>query len=225
MKRNKRFELALERERVRSFVPNWMWWVVTAFPLVFVLVGAGILAESIMFATGARSTRGEVVHVSTSHGSESGVSYTPTIRYRRNDGRTFEAETNISSSGYDYAIGERVDILFSHDNPAEVRINSFASLYLPGLMFAGFGALFLGLIRVAQKMVGRGTNRLLKAAATAERMEKRLRAQMEAKGPKRGQKKIRGAKWQPASSKPVPSTPVHTHKPKPKGTSTIRRMR
>ncbi len=75
-----------------------MWWIVTGFPTIFILVGIGILAESIMFTTGAESTQGEVVHVSRHYGGESGVTYTPTIRYRRDDGRTFEAETNIASS-------------------------------------------------------------------------------------------------------------------------------
>lgn len=225
MARNKRFESALARAGARSFVPKWMWWIVTAFPVIFLLVGAGILAESIIFSAGAVKTQGEVVQVSTSYGSESGVSYTPTIRYRRDDGLFMKAETHISSSSYDYAIGERVDILYSYGNPTEVRINSFFSLYGPGLMFAAFGALFIGLIKWARGMVGRSTKRLLESAATAERVRNRLRAQMEAKGPKRGQKKVRGGKSPPASSKPVPSTPVHTHKPKPKRTPAIRRMR
>ena len=190
-------------------IPSWMWWVIVAAPFLFVFLGLGLLVDAIQFTSDALSTRGEVVHVSENHDSEGGVSYTPTIQYRRGDGRLLTAETHFSSSNYDYVIGAKVDILYSYENSGEVRINSFFSLYGPGLMFAAFGMLFAGIVLFARGKMG-GAGR--KPAVAAKRAQ-------------RGPWSRTQAKPDPEPKTTDPSKPGHVHEPKPKRTPTIRRMR
>ena len=178
-------------------------------PGPFVFLGIGLLVDAIQFTSGALSTRGEVVYVRTNHDSDSGASYTPTIEYRRDDGRVLEAETNFSSSNYDYDIGAKVEILYSYGNPEEVRINSFFSLYGPGLIFTAIGVLFISIILFARGKMGASGPKPAVATKHAQR------------GPwSRTQ-----AEPDPEPETTDPSKPGHVHKPKPKRTPTIRRMR
>ena len=202
-------------DRTRAVGPKVMWWILTVFPPIFILGGLVMLAEAIIFTTEAGSTRGEVVDVSSHYNSESGVSYTPTIRYRRDDGRTFEAETNMASSGYDYVIGERVDILYSYDDPAEVRINSFFSLYGPGLMFVVVGALLIRIITWVRGKAGRGAVLQRVADALDIRMREAPHEHGSGTEPER----------QPEPRTTDPSKPGHVHEPKRKRAPAVRRMR
>ena len=198
-------------DRAKVVVPRWVGWLVTGLPAIFLVVGFGLLAEAILYTTGAGGTRGEVVHVSRHYGGEGGVSYTPTIRYRRDDGRTFEAETHMASSNYDYEIGDRVDILYSYDDPHEVRINSFFSLYGPGLICAVIGALIIRVIAWVRGKIGRGAVLERVAEAIAKRMQDAARKQ--------------GGGREPEPRTTDLSKPGHVHKPKPKRTPAVRRMR
>ncbi|MHA1109017.1 MAG: DUF3592 domain-containing protein [Alphaproteobacteria bacterium] len=166
-----------------------------------------MLAEAITYTADAGRTLGEVVDVSRHYGSENGVTYTPTIRYRRGDGRIFEAETHISSSGYDYKIGARVGILYSHDDPTEVRIDSFFSLYGIGLVFAATGAFFIGIVTLVRRKAGGG--------AVLERVADVLARHMPDAKPDEEFK----------SPSTDPSQAGHVHKPKPKREPVVRRMR
>ncbi|MHA1527975.1 MAG: DUF3592 domain-containing protein [Alphaproteobacteria bacterium] len=201
--------------RARATIPRWIWWILAGFPAIVVVVGLGVLADAIIYTTEAGSTRGEVVDVSRHYGGEGGVSYLPTIRYRRDDGRTFEAATHISSGNYDYDIGERVDILYSHDDPTEVRINSFFSLYGIGLVFVVTGAFFIRVILWIRRKIGSSAVLEQVADAIAERMKEAARKH----GP--------GADTErrPEPRTTDPARPGHVHKPKPKLEPVVRRMR
>jgi hypothetical protein len=201
------------RRRGGKGIPGWMWWIIIAVPGLFVFLGIGLLVDAVQFTSDAQSTRGEVVHIRTNHDSEGGVSYTPTIEYRRDDGRLLEAETHISSSNYDYDIGAKVDILYSYEYSGEVRIDSVFSLYGPGLIFAAIGLLFIGITLFARsKTGGKAGGAGLKPVAATERA-------------RRGPWSRTGAEPDPEPETTDPSKPGHVHKPKPKRTPTIRRMR
>jgi hypothetical protein len=195
--------------RSGKVIPNWMWWVIVAAPCLFLFLGLGLLVDAFQFTSNALNTRGEVVHVSANRDSEGGVSYTPTIQYGRDDGGLLKAETHFLSSNYDYDIGAKVDILYSYENSEEVRINSFFSLYGPGLMFAAFGMLFAGIVLFARGKMG-GPGR--KPAVAAKRAQRGPWSQTQAKP-------------DPEPKTTDPSKPGHVHEPKPKRTPTIRRMR
>jgi len=205
-------ELATKRPRRHrggGDMPRWVWRLVLAFPLIFLMVGVGLVVEAIIFVSQAESALGKVVHVQRSYDNDGGASYTPLILYETGEGLYFEAETHISSGNYDYDIGNRVEILYSYSDPETVRINSFFSLYGIGLIFAAMGGIFvLVLIAVRRKMFGpRRTGSVL--------------AQMEREA---------AEKWGRENAEPEPTTTKlsqygHVHKPKSKHKPTVRRMR
>ena len=200
----------------KGIFPSWVWWILTAFPVLFVLAGFGLLAEAINYTSQADSTRGEVVDVSRQYDSEGSASYLPTIRYRRDNGQLVEATTNRASRSYDYAIGQRVDILYSYGDPTEVRINSFFSLYGPGLIVIVVGALFIRILGWFRRKVSGGSVVLgLVAGALAERIQEAAREQRPGAEPD----------LEPEQETTDVSERGHVHKPKPKREPAVRRMR
>jgi hypothetical protein len=171
---------------------------------VCLAVGAGLLADAYTFIQKAESTHGEVIGIRANR-SDDGTSYTPTIRYNRGDGQVFEAETHISSSGYNYKVGERVEILYSNDAPDTVRINSFFSLYGPGVIVSAVGAVFLLIVGQFWRRPKRGVEPE-QADHSGDRPED--------KGP-----------WRDEPRTTDPSQPGHIHEPKPKQPTAVRRMR
>jgi hypothetical protein len=206
----------MRHDRRRRGMSRWVWWLVIAFPLLFLMAGAGMVFEAIVFVSQAESTQGRVIQVERSHDSEGGVSYTPLILYESGEGLYYEGETHISSGNYDYDIGDRVEILYSYADPETVRINSFFSLYGIGLIFAAMGGLFvLVLMAVRRKMFGQREGGSVLAQMEREAAEKWRRENATA-----GE----------ATRKPGPVTTDtsrygHVHKPKPKHEPTVRRMR
>ena len=128
---------------IGKLIPDWIWWIIIAFFGLFVLLGLVMLVEAIIFSSNAVRTKGEVISFSRDYLNDEGVTYKPVIRYRREDGRIFEAKTRISSSSYDYAVGDQVNILYTYDKPQEVGINHFFSIFGPGFFNGLFGALFI----------------------------------------------------------------------------------
>jgi len=219
MEPHERLAQTLAQSRGRKFMPRWVWWIVIAIPALFFLMGLGFLTDAIMFVSDAQSARGQVVEISRSYNNEGGASYTPTIRYRRSDGRTFEAETHIASGNYDYGIGDQVDILYAFDDPEVVRIDSFFSLYGIGLIFAAIGGVFLRIITWVRRKT---TGRMAQTGATAgsakslaARMRKELHMREEHDKPEP----------RPAPATTDPGEREHAHTPKPKQSPTVRRMR
>jgi Protein of unknown function (DUF3592) len=205
---------AFAHSRGRKTMPRWVWWMIVAFPTLFILIGLGFLADSIVFVSDAQGTQGQVVDVRRSYSDDGGVSYTPTIRYRRSDGRIFEAETNMASSSYNYDIGERVEILYAFEEPEEVRIDTFFSLYGIGLIFIAMGGLFVTILSFARKRLlrrsGSVLRRLEQAAAEKWTQEADNATQT-------------APEAEPATSRPPDE--YHPRKSGPNRTPTIRRMR
>ncbi|MBY8975585.1 DUF3592 domain-containing protein [Rhodobacteraceae bacterium NNCM2] len=115
--------------------------------LLFAGIGGWQAYDVARFMEVAQPARGTVVSVDVEH-SDDGVSYTPTITYEDAAGAPQSGETHISSSGYDYPIGQQVDILYHPDWPGEVRINSFVSLYLLPMIFLFVGLFLLVLVTI-----------------------------------------------------------------------------
>ncbi|MGB0505912.1 MAG: DUF3592 domain-containing protein [Pikeienuella sp.] len=76
--------------------------------------------------------------------------YRPLVKFTDGDGLTHMKKTDIASQKFGYAVGTQVRILFNHQNPKTVRVNTFFSLWgkaamhlILGLVFSVSGALFL----------------------------------------------------------------------------------
>lgn len=104
-----------------------------------------MLIDAIRFAGVAQKTVGTVIDLDV-HSDSDGTTYTPTFEYLDTDGRTRTGRTHISSSGYDYRIGAREEILFDPNAlDADVRINGVFSLWGLPVIFTTVGLLvFVG---------------------------------------------------------------------------------
>jgi len=113
---------------------------------LFAGVGYWMAFDAVKFDQRAYEVTGEVVSIKELHSTDSdgrdSVTYKPTILYKSIDGRSYEAETHMSSSEYDYAVGAIVDIKYDPANPDEVRINSLISLYIFPAIFSILGTGF-----------------------------------------------------------------------------------
>ncbi len=96
-----------------------------------------------------------------------------------------------------------------------MRIDSFVSLYGPGLLSVVIGALFIRILTWVRGRIGSGAVLGRVADTLAERMQEAARQHGSGAEPDR----------EPEPRTTDPSKPGHVHKPKPKQTPTVRRMR
>ncbi len=131
-------------------------WIFRILGLVFFLVGAVLLFLTVSFMTDAQETTGRVTHVAVNYGDDS-VTYKPTVEYRVG-GRMYESESWLSSSSYDFDVGERVPVLYDPADPSRIRLNYFMELWGFPLIFGGVGAVmvFVSMI-TARRMHRRNT--------------------------------------------------------------------
>ncbi len=108
--------------------------------LVFFLSGVGMLISTVRFMEDAVPAEGEVIHVAWVSGES--TTYRPTMRYVV-DEVTYERKSLISSSGYNFAPGQILPILYSRSDPGKMRLNFFMEIWGFGAIFAGIGALLL----------------------------------------------------------------------------------
>ncbi|MEM1161240.1 MAG: DUF3592 domain-containing protein [Pseudomonadota bacterium] len=116
-----------------------------------VAVGLWFLADAMAFDDIALSARGEVLSVERHQSVDKDTgqvtyTYTPTFRFVGQNGDTYQAETHVAASVYNFRIGTQKDLLYDPARPDEVRLTGFGSRYgLPlgfivgGLIFAGVG--------------------------------------------------------------------------------------
>ena len=125
---------------------KWIGPIFTGFGTLFTIVGLYLTFDAFRFAENARTTMGEVIHVemkiSTDSEGRRTRTYEPTMRYVAANGQSYTAKTHISSSGYDFQIGERMEILYDPADLTEVRLNSFWSLWMLPIAFMLGGLLF-----------------------------------------------------------------------------------
>ena len=117
--------------------------------LIFATVGGGLTYNSYKFSQTALSTSGVVTHVEvnwSSNSSGSGSStptYQPTISFTDKNGAPQSAQTYLSSSGYNYPIGTKLRILYTPEDPNNMRLDNWFALWGFGLIFLVVGMLAL----------------------------------------------------------------------------------
>ena len=77
-------------------------------------VGDGVVIENVWRESSGRRRSG---------------SFYPRVRYRTMSGQDFVIISNTGSRPPSFRVGERVQILYSPDNPTRARIDSFGSLW------------------------------------------------------------------------------------------------
>ncbi|WP_428265295.1 DUF3592 domain-containing protein [Haliangium sp.] len=121
--------------------------VVRVFPMIFAVVGAGLLLlggllvrDSYLFTSSATKVNGTVVEIESRYDSDDDLVYRPVVEYPEPAGGSSRFTEPMWSGLKRYRVGERVEVAYSADG--EARIVSFFSLYGAGLIFAAIGAVF-----------------------------------------------------------------------------------
>ncbi|WP_458792691.1 DUF3592 domain-containing protein [Yoonia sp. MH D7] len=115
--------------------------------LVFIAVGASMTYSSYTFTRTAITTNGTVTYVKESRSSNSNGSikdnYMPTISFFDDQGRPQSAQTPVSNQDYNFPLGTELSILYSRDNPSQIKLNKWFELWGFGTVFlaTGFGIL------------------------------------------------------------------------------------
>jgi len=104
--------------------------------MIFFVAGAILTFLAYDFMNNALPVTGRVVSVEVVTGDDS-TSYKPTIRFVDFEGRKQRGQTFMSSSSYNFDIGEEVAILYDIRDPESLRINTWFATW-------GFGLIFLG---------------------------------------------------------------------------------
>ncbi len=129
-------------------------WIIGALGGIFLLIGAGLLVSSYNFYNNALYATGTVVSVEVNNSSD-GTTYRPTLRYLDYRGQKQRGTTFLSSSGYDFEVGEKMEILYDMRDPTSIRINNWLELWGLGAIFATVG----GVVVLGAMVIGRGKGR------------------------------------------------------------------
>lgn len=138
--------------------------VLRGFGFLFLAVGGFLTYLTYDFMDWALPETGSVVSIETNYDDDGGVSYKPTIRFVDYTGNKQRGETFMSSSGYNYDIGQKVDIYYDTRDPSSIRIDSWFSLW-------GFGFVFMGIsvVPLLIAMIVSRAGRKKMESSTAER--------------------------------------------------------
>ncbi len=124
------------------------------FLSIFCFFGLGMAALNVFlirdvlrFREGAAVAQGEVIGFRSSRGKKGGTMYAPIVRYavplaEGGVGKSYEVTGSVSSSNPGYDEGDRVEVLFHPDRPAEGRIKSFMEQWFGPLIVSLFALVF-----------------------------------------------------------------------------------
>jgi hypothetical protein len=121
--------------------------------VLLLTIAAWFIVSNNQFEKRAKHVKGKVIDYSSYDSRDDDGDYTtmysPVFEYEFK-GKTYTYTSSTGSSGKDYKIGERVEVLVDPENPEEVLVNSFIEKWLValilgimGLAFSGFGFLAL----------------------------------------------------------------------------------
>jgi hypothetical protein len=123
-------------------------------PLVFLLVGVGLLIAATAYWTRTRTflrraaeTIGEVVALEEEPSSEAGEppTYRPVVSFSIGPAQRVTFKSTAHSNPAEYQVGASVRVLYDPDRPHEARIRSFTSLWLLLAILSGLGFIFTAL--------------------------------------------------------------------------------
>jgi hypothetical protein len=122
--------------------------------LLFV-IGVFILIRTRAFISSSQETKGTVIRMLSSSGSEGGTVYAPVFRFTTIQGQAMEVEEKVYSNPPGFSVGEVVDILYDPQNPGNARAKKWSSLYFVPLLLSGMGAVFggIGLVLLVVKVI------------------------------------------------------------------------
>ncbi|WP_330476755.1 DUF3592 domain-containing protein [Streptomyces platensis] len=124
----------------------WIAVAMIAFGAMFLVLGLVLAGATASFLSDAKRTRGSVVSLEwreDDHGEDHTPVAYPVVEFTSADGMPRRFQSSTGSNPPSYEKGDRVEVLYRADSPADARINGFASLWLLPLVFGGTGLAML----------------------------------------------------------------------------------
>ncbi len=142
--------------------------IFTLIGLIFVGIGGAITYSTYTFMSNSVNTTGQVlsVAINTSDGS---TTYQPTFTYVDLEGQQQQGTTSLSSSDYDFSVGEKMEILYDQRNFSNVRLANWFGTWGFGIIFMAAGVVPLLIGRFIRKLSKRGSRKRAFAGDTETR--------------------------------------------------------
>jgi hypothetical protein len=108
------------------------------------LGGVAFLLYMVNFKKNAIRATGTVIEIKTSTGRTTSITYSPVIKFRTFEGK--ECIYDVSSFSYTkYQIGDKIEVLYSRNDPTNVIVDSFYNMFMPPLVIIITGIFTLGI--------------------------------------------------------------------------------
>jgi len=114
--------------------------------VVLLVAGMVLLVRAVVFVSTAKQAEAVVTEVESHRDARRRAPgrrfprvYTPTFRFTDTTGRQHVVRLKVSSSRYDYTVGERVTILYDPAAPEHVRVRSFFGTWGVTLLVLALG--------------------------------------------------------------------------------------
>ena len=144
-------------------------WVILGIGGMFLAGGLALGWGSLRHVLYAERADGEVIEI-----RREGDMYAPVLRFRLASGETQDVK-DLGSGAPDFAVGDRVTVLYMPDDPEDFRIDTFERLWFSSIFVVVFASLWLlfggiawGLARgVELAVLGEGAFAVIAVVATA----------------------------------------------------------
>ncbi|MDW8396255.1 MAG: DUF3592 domain-containing protein [Anaerolineae bacterium] len=109
--------------------------------LIFIAIGLFVRQQTLDQLSRSVLTEAVVVELVPTRGSEGNTLYAPRFRFTLENGETVYAESATSTNPPAHRVGDVVRIYYERDNPLNVKVDSFADLWLFPTLFIAFGGI------------------------------------------------------------------------------------
>lgn len=129
----------MSKRRPASFDGSWrkIAWLILGIGALIVAGGAALGWGSLRHVLYGERADGEVVEI-----RRQGSMYAPVVRFRLPGGDTHEV-TDLATGAPDFAVGDRVTVLYTPQDPTDFHIDTFERLWLSAIIVTGFGGFWL----------------------------------------------------------------------------------
>ncbi|MCS6833630.1 MAG: DUF3592 domain-containing protein [Flammeovirgaceae bacterium] len=171
------------------------WWVGGLFAL-FALILDGLFCyfyiDTQDFIKNSIKTKGTVIGHNISYSKKNNKMYSPVVEFTDRNGKSITIGSRTYSSIPVYEVGEKVDVVYSKDNPQEGEIDSFFELWgaasITGVLGGIFSFISLGFLYSAYSNVKEREyikNHGIKIKATIEGIEQNRHVKINGRHPYR----------------------------------------
>ncbi len=129
----------MSRRRPASFDSSWrkIAWLILGIGGLIVAGGVALGWGSLRHVLYGERADGEVIEI-----RRQGSMYAPVVRFRLPGGDTQEV-TDLATGAPDFAVGDRVTVLYTPQDPTDFHIDTFERLWLSAIIVTGFGCFWL----------------------------------------------------------------------------------